>query len=97
MVKVTFTFDEETVLRLRRTAARLTRPQSVVVREAIRDYSDRVGRLSEEERTRLLQTFDRLMKGIPLRPVADVHSEIRAIRRARRQGGRGHSAGRRRR
>src|SRR5688500_1791397 len=37
MVKMTFTFDENTCDVLRRTATRLKKPQSVVVREAIQD------------------------------------------------------------
>ena len=41
MVKMTFTFDQQTAETLRRTAARLKRPQSVVVREAIQEYGRR--------------------------------------------------------
>jgi predicted transcriptional regulator len=37
MVKVTFTLDDQTVARLRQAAARLNRPQSQVVRDAVRD------------------------------------------------------------
>ena len=37
MVKMTFTLDDETVAVLRKTTARLAKPQSAVVREAIRD------------------------------------------------------------
>src|SRR5437762_2218297 len=46
MVKVTFTLDDHTVARLRQAAERLNKPQSQAVREAVRDYADRVGRLS---------------------------------------------------
>jgi hypothetical protein len=88
MVKVTFTLDDATVDRLRRTASRLVRPQSQVVREAIREYAARVGKLSEEERRRLLHAFDTLVPRIPARPDAEVEAELRAIRAARRQGGR---------
>jgi len=88
MVKVTFTLDEATIDRLRRTAARVRKPQSQVVREAVKDYAERVGKLSEEERTRLLKLFDTVVPAIPLRPVARVDAELRAIRAARRQGGR---------
>lgn len=88
MVKVTFTLDEATVERLRRAAQRLARPQSQVVREAIKDYAARVGRLSEEERARLLKVFDTVVAAIPLRPAAHVDAELRAIRAARRAGGR---------
>src|SRR6266480_1710244 len=84
MVKVTFTLDETTVERLRRTAARVRRPQSQVVREAIKDYADRVGKLSEEERVRLLKVFDTVVRAIPRRPAARVDAELRVIRSARR-------------
>lgn len=90
MVKVTFTLDDATVERLRRAARRLARPQSQVVREAIKDYADRLGRLGEEERTRLLKVFDTVVPAIPQRPAARVDAELRAIRRARRKGGRRH-------
>ena len=86
--KVTFTLDEETVARLSVTAERLARPKSQIVREAIRDYSDRTGRLSERERRRLLETFDRLVPAIPARPLKDVERELAELRRARRSGGR---------
>ncbi|PYM82797.1 MAG: hypothetical protein DME13_16920 [Candidatus Rokuibacteriota bacterium] len=58
MVRVTFTLDEATVATLRRTAARLHKPQSRVVREAIGEYAARAGKLSEEERARMLKIFD---------------------------------------
>lgn len=86
--KVTFTLDDETIARLRATAERLAIPQSRVVREAIRDFGDRTGRLSERERRRLLETFDRLVPAIPVRPLRDVERELAELRRARRAGGR---------
>jgi hypothetical protein len=92
MVKVTFTLDEETIARLRRSAARLAKPQSQVVREAIRDYAGRVGRLSEPERLRLLRVFDEVTPAIPVRPARAVDAELRALSRARRAGGRRHPA-----
>ena len=55
-IKRTFTFDEATSLRLDRTACRLSKPKSEVVREAIRVYSEHVGLLSEDERARMLAT-----------------------------------------
>lgn len=88
MVKMTFTLDDATVDQLRRSAARLARPRSEVVRLAIRDYAQRIGRLSEDERIRLLRAFDELVPRIPARPRAVVDREIRALRAARRQGGR---------
>jgi len=91
MVKVTFTLDEAAVERLRQAAARARKPQSQVVREAVKDYADRVGRLSEEERMRLLKVFDTVVPAIPLRPAARVDAELQAIRSARRKGGRRHA------
>lgn len=88
MVKMTFTFDEQTVERLRRAAARLARPQSYVVREAVREYAERIGNLSEAERQRLLAAFDELVPAIPSRPLPEVLVEIAGIRRARRREGR---------
>ena len=87
--KVTFTFDEATLARLAQAARRLDRPKSQVVRDAIREYSDRVGRLGEEERLRMLRVFDEVVPAIPSRPAAEVDAEIRAVRAARRGGGRG--------
>ena len=88
MVKVTFTLDAETVERLRRTAARLAKPQSQVVREAVRDYEARSTRLSHEERARMLAVVDRMTAEPPSRTAASVDAELRAIRRSRRQWGR---------
>jgi hypothetical protein len=90
MVKVTFTLDDETVRSLRRTAERLSKPQSQVVREAVKDYAARVGRLSEVERLRLLQVFDSLVPAIPGRPAREVDRELREVRRTRRLGRRRH-------
>jgi hypothetical protein len=86
--KVTFTLDVATVSRLRRAAERLSKPQSEVVREAIRDYSERIGKLSEGERLALLRRFDDLVPRIPSRPLREVEEEIAAVREARRAGGR---------
>jgi len=90
MVKVTFTLDDRTVSRLRQTAIRANKPQSQVVREAVNDYADRVGRLSEAERIRALATLDAIVGRKPTRTSADVDHELRAIRTARRGGGRRH-------
>jgi len=88
MVKMTFTFDDETVGTLRRTASRLKKPQSVVVREAIQDYATSSDRLSEEERKHALNVFDRLVAKIPGGSPAAAKAEKAAIRAARRSGGR---------
>jgi hypothetical protein len=86
--KMTFTLDAETAARIDRTAARLGVSKSGVVREAVREYAARVGRLSDEERRRLLATFDQVVPRIPARPAATVDREIAAVRAARRGGGR---------
>jgi len=88
MVKMTFTFDEQTVDTLRRTASRLNKPQSVVVREAIQDYAKRGELLSDEERLRMLKVLDRMVARRPTRRQAAVDAEIERIRAARRTGGR---------
>lgn len=86
--KMTFSLDERTVARLNQTAKRLRKAKSQVVREAIEEYAERVGRLSETERRRLLRAFDELVTAIPERPLAEGEREIADIRRARRDGGR---------
>jgi predicted transcriptional regulator len=90
MVKVTFTLDDQTVRRLRQTAARLNKPQSQVVREAVADYAAHAGRLGDAERLRMLATLDSIVKRRPTRTAAEVDAELRAIRAARRGGGRRH-------
>ena len=92
MVKVTFTVDDETVRTLRRTAERLGKPQSLVVREAVADYAARAGQLTEAERRRLLRAVDAMVARPPGRTQAAADREVREIRKARRQGGRRHRA-----
>lgn len=87
-VKVTFTLDERTVGRIARTAERLSMPKSQVVREAIGEYSARIGRLSEEERRRLLHTFDEVVPAVPERSAEEADREIEEVREARHAGGR---------
>lgn len=86
--KATFTLDEATVSRLRRTAHRLHKPQSLVVREAIADYAARADRLGDQERERLLEQFDRWVPEIPRRPAEDARAEAAELRASRRAGGR---------
>lgn len=87
-VKMTFTLDEETAMRIDRTALRLDIPKSAVVREAVAEYAARAGRLSEQERRRMLKVFDNVIERIPLRSSRTTDAELAAIRRARRQRGR---------
>jgi predicted transcriptional regulator len=86
--KMTFSLDDETVRRLKTAAERLRKPQSQVVREAVAEYSERIGRLSDSERSALLRTFDRLVPALPRRPQSQVDAEIRQLRADRRTGGR---------
>ena len=88
MVKVTFTLDDGTVSALKQTAARLARPQSQIVREAVAEYAARAGRLSERERMAWMRAFDEVMPASAERSSRDVEAELRSIRSARRSGGR---------
>jgi hypothetical protein len=87
-VKMTFSLDELTAARLNDTAASLHKPKSEIVREAILDYAERAGRLTEAERHRLLGVFDELVPAIPPRPEEEVDEELAELRHARRLGGR---------
>ena len=87
--KVTFTLDEATVRRIAEAAERLRLPKSQVVREAVEEYHQRMGRMSERERLHLLEMFDTFVPRIPLRSRRAVERELKAIREARRSGGRG--------
>jgi len=96
MVKVTFTLDDLTIERLRRTASRLAKPQSYVVREAVREYEARSTKLSDEERTRMLAIVDRMAEEPPTRAATEVDAELGEIRASRRRWGRRRSSSRRR-
>jgi len=87
-VKVTFTLDAETINRLERASERLAKPKSQVIREAVQEYYQRIGRLSESEKLRMLRVMDEMMARRPSRPDREVDAELREIRRARRSGGR---------
>jgi predicted transcriptional regulator len=95
MVKVTFTLDDQTVERLRRTASRLAKPQSYVVREAVREYEARSTKLSDEERARMLALVDRMVQEPHTRTAAEVDAELREIRASRRRWARRRSSRRR--
>jgi predicted transcriptional regulator len=86
MPKVTFSLYDGTVEALRTAAARLGKPQSLIVREAVAEYTSREERLSDVERGRLLETLRRIRSRPVTRSQADVDRELRAIRRARRTG-----------
>ncbi len=88
MVRITFSLDDATVSQIRQTAARLRKPQSHVVREAVADYAARADRLSERERLQALGILERLREARATRPAAEVDRELQSIRSARRAGGR---------
>jgi metal-responsive CopG/Arc/MetJ family transcriptional regulator len=88
--KVTFTFDQATIRRLEDAAARLAKPKSEIVRDAIQEYHQRIGRLSESEKQRMLKALEEFMRRPPTRPREEVEAELKEIRRARRHGGRKH-------
>jgi len=85
-VKVTFTLDSATLARLQDAASTLALPKNEVIRKAIWELHDRIGRLSERERIRLLQTFDDVMPRIPTRTLANVQRELKSLRQARHRG-----------
>lgn len=92
MAKFTFVFDDQTARTLRATAERLGKSQSLVVREAVAEYAAHAGRLTDAERRRMLGTIDALMRRPAARTREAAAAEIRAVRRARRHGGRKHPA-----
>jgi predicted DNA-binding protein len=86
MVKMTFTIDEDTADTLRRISKRVDRPQSQVLREAIRHYEPHAGQLSAQERRARVELFDQVIDRIPKKSAKQVDSELRDIRSSRRQG-----------
>jgi hypothetical protein len=92
MARATFSLDAATIAEIKRTAERLKKPQSHVIREAVADYAARTDRLSERERRHLLDVLEGLRATRPTRAAAAVDAELRALRRARHSGGRRHPA-----
>ena len=86
--KVTFTLDDETIRRLQNAAERAQNPNREVVREAIADYHERIGRLGEAERRRMLKVFDEFVTAIPRRSRTAVDAEIADVRHSRRESSR---------
>jgi hypothetical protein len=91
--KMTFALDNATVAKLNDAASRLGAPKSGIVREAILEFHDRIGHLSERERVRMLRTFDEMVPNIPERSEADVDLELAEVRLSRNTGGRQNPAG----
>lgn len=83
---MTFTLDDASVKLLNRTAARLAKPKSQVLREAIREYDAKSDRLSEAERVRMLRVLEEYVKQPPTRSQRDVDRELRELRESRRRG-----------
>ena len=86
MPKLTFSLDEGTVEALRRAAARSRKPQSLIVREAIAEYTSREDRLSDAERERLRSVIRNIRRRPATRAQSDVDRELQQIRRSRRKG-----------
>jgi len=86
--KITFILDDQTIRHLQNAAERTKKTKSEIVREAIADYHERNGKLSETERLRLLKIMEEIMASPPTRPQEEVDREIAEIRAARRSGGR---------
>ena len=93
MVKLTFSVDEATAQTLKKTAERLRKPQSMVVREAVAEYAARAGRLTEAERRQMMAAVDKMVAQAPTRPQSEVTRELHSVRRARREAGRRRVAG----
>lgn len=88
MIKRTFVLDAESSAYLDRIADRTGMAKSQVVREALRVYGEQLGRLTDDERERLLADFDRLVAEVPDRPRQEVEAEREEVALARRDGGR---------
>ncbi len=86
--KVTFTLDRTSIQRLQDAADRLAVAKSEIVREAIMEFHDRLGRLSDRERTAMLRTFDEVVPKIATRSAAAVNRELKEVRQVRKTSGR---------
>ena len=88
MVKVTYTVDEATVERIRTAALRFKKPQSQIVREAVRHYADHTDRLTDEERRERVRRIKAMIARTPTRTAKEVDAELAEIRATRRLSGR---------
>jgi predicted DNA-binding protein len=87
-VKVTYTLDQDTVNRVQMASERLSLPKSQVIREAVEEYYERIGKLSERERIHMLRTLDTVLARPSSRSRRETDRELKDIRRARQIGGR---------
>jgi predicted transcriptional regulator len=85
--KVTFTLDQETVRRIESAAEILKKAKSQIVREAVSQFHERIGKVTEAERLRRLRVLDEIAARPPTRSQEEVDSELRENRRARRVWG----------
>lgn len=92
MARATFSLDDATIAEIKRTAERLKKPQSHVIREAVADYAARTDLLSERERRRVLSLLETLRSTKPTRSEDAVDKELAEVRAARRGGGRRHAS-----
>jgi predicted transcriptional regulator len=90
MARATFSLDDATIAEIRRTAARLRKPQSHVVRDAVADYALRADRLSERERLQLVGVLEGLRAVRTTKSAAKVDAELKRLRSDRKTGGRRH-------
>lgn len=85
-VKITITLDDRTIAELNQTAARLSKPKSEVVREALHDYHLKSDRLTESERRTALKLLDEYRKKPSTRSAAETDRELGELRKSRRRG-----------
>ena len=91
MASFTFVFDDETARALRATATRLRKSRASSFAKPWRSMRRVRGRLTASERRRMLTTIDALRhQPVSRTGEAVMGAEIRAVRKARRQGGRKH-------
>ena len=86
--KVTFTLDDLSLQRLQDAAGQLAVSKSEIVREAIMEFYERLGQLSNRQRSAMLRAFDELVPAIPARSAEDVDRELAEVREARKADGR---------
>lgn len=83
---MTFTLDDRTVQEINSMAARLSKPKSEIVREAVHELNAKTDRLSESERQRMVKLLKDYMKRPAEKTQAEVDRELREIRQSRRRG-----------
>ena len=97
MIKVTYTIDEETVDRIRTAAVRFKKPQSQIVRDAVRHYAGHTDRLTDEERRERVRRIKAMIARPPTRTAKEVDAELAEIRASRRLSARSSDRSQRRR